>query len=79
MRIQLLYFGRVAEVAAVSEEYMELMPDSTLDHLNQQLQTRHPGLKTLQYHFAVNETMAKHTIRLKENDCVALLPPFAGG
>jgi len=74
--LRLKYFGMVAETINKTEETFLFI--KTLEGLTVELEKKYPQLKSLNYKFAVNQTMAEEAV-LKENDEIALLPPFAGG
>lgn len=75
--LKLKYFGMIAEAIDKTEEEFEVVEN--LDELSLKLVAKYPKIKDLNYKFAVNQTMAATNIQLKENDEIALLPPFAGG
>jgi len=75
--LKLKYFGMIAEAINKSEEDFVFV--GNLDLLTLQLEGEYPKLKDLNYKFAVNQTLVATNITLKENDEIALLPPFAGG
>jgi len=75
--LKLKYFGLIAEAIHKSEEDFLLVEN--LETLTLQLESEYPKLKDLNYKFAVNQTLVATNITLKENDEIALLPPFAGG
>tara|TARA_B100000809_G_C15140550_1_gene533024 strand:- start:13714 stop:13944 length:231 start_codon:yes stop_codon:yes gene_type:complete len=75
--LKLKYFGMIAEAINKSEEDFVFVEN--LDLLTLKLEGEYPKLKDLNYKFAVNQTLVATNITLKENDEIALLPPFAGG
>lgn len=77
--IQLKYFGAIAEKTKSNEEeipFVEISLKQLMDELEQKYQ-----LNTLSFRIAVNQKMVQNieNVVLKNNDIVALLPPFAGG
>ena len=78
MILKLKYFGMVAEAIGKESETIGFSI-TTVEDLNTSLKNRYPDLDKLNYNFAVNQTMAEIDEELKENDEIALLPPFAGG
>ena len=78
MILQLKYFGMIAEAVEKEDEFFELS-GSTIKELDVALKNCYSNIENLNYSFAVNQTMVNEDILLKENDEVALLPPFAGG
>lgn len=80
MQIKLFYFGMIAEaINKTSEEIMFSHNELTVNHLKDKLEERSPKLKEYSYKIAVNQTLVEGTYKIKENDEIALLPPFAGG
>ena len=75
--LQLNYFGMIAEAVNKSKEEFRWVED--LDTLRVELELNYKALKNLNYKFAVNQTLVATNVALKENDEIALLPPFAGG
>lgn len=77
--ITLKYFGAIAEKTKSNEEeipFSQIFLKQLMDELEQKHQ-----LSTLSFRLAVNQKMVQNieNIVLKDNDIVALLPPFAGG
>ena len=77
--MQLLFFGSLQEALKMSN--VELAIDVTnLSELKNYLEARYTFLQDQPYTFAVNEVLTrdlKHVIR--QEDVIALLPPFSGG
>ena len=78
MILNLKYFGMIAEATEKDSELFNL-DGISISELNSALKANYSKLEQLNYSFAVNQTMADQTALLKENDEIALLPPFAGG
>lgn len=77
--ITLKYFGAIADKARNNEEeipFSQISLEQLLDELEQKYQ-----LSTLSFSVAVNQKMVQNIqkVVLKDNDIIALLPPFAGG
>lgn len=81
MIVTVKYFGAVADATQRKEEPLYL--DSKLrsiEDIRLQLETKYPDLKNIAYVIAVNQTVVlSGLVTIKENDELALLPPFAGG
>jgi len=79
IRINLKYFGELAEKTGCSEEQLDL----ELTNLSSALELLHKkySLADSTFMVAVNQEQITQIeiINLKNNDEVALLPPFAGG
>jgi molybdopterin synthase sulfur carrier subunit len=81
MIVTVKYFGAIADATQKKEEqlYVETGMDSLQD-IRSQLETEYPGIAAILYVIAVNQSIATSDfIIIKENDELALLPPFAGG
>jgi molybdopterin converting factor small subunit len=75
-RITVLYFGAAQQVVdKASEEYRA---DDTAS-LRRQIIERHPGMCRVTFRLALNRNLLKEESLLKENDIIAILPPFEGG
>jgi molybdopterin synthase sulfur carrier subunit len=80
MTITLKYFGQIAEVTQKKEEVVALdETTNSITLLQSKLETLYPELKNTHYTFAVNQTMATANTTIRNQDEIALLPPFAGG
>tara|TARA_B100001939_G_C16529718_1_gene441521 strand:+ start:235 stop:477 length:243 start_codon:yes stop_codon:yes gene_type:complete len=80
MKITLKYFGVIAEIMGSEIEVLNIKSQSmTIMDLNELIVEKNNLLKDQHYKFAVNQTMIDENIALKENDEIALLPPFSGG
>jgi molybdopterin converting factor small subunit len=78
MRIHLLFFGVLRDIAEFSEkEFISNAAD--VGSLNTELQKKFPGLEKHAYRIAVNNTFVTLDKKLEEGDEVAFLPAFAGG
>lgn len=82
IRVRVLLFAVLAEIAAVREVELELAPETTVrDAVNALVQT-HPSLEKsplIHAFFAVNETYAPEDTVLQDGDELALIPPVSGG
>lgn len=78
MKLSVKYFGMIAEAIGKSEEQLEITENS-VSGLDTFLKNKYAKLESINYKFAVNKALVEGIERLKENDEIALLPPFAGG
>ena len=78
MIFKVKYFGMIAEIAGASENEIELS-DSTLFGLREHLIGSIPKLNEMSFQIAVNHKISSVELVLKEEDELAILPPFAGG
>lgn len=80
MEITLKYFGIIADITEKSEEMFSIEEkDSTLNLIQSKLEIKYPKILFINYSIAVNKKLLQNDILLKNNDIVALLPPFSGG
>ncbi len=81
MRVRVVYFGVLREMAGREQEAVELSEPSRLAELYSQLQQRIPGLSKFGGSIAlsINYEYASLDAPLHEGDEVALLPPVSGG
>ena len=80
MTITVKYFGLVADITQKKEEQLFFENEAmTLKQLQSKLEAQYPELKNTTYSFAINQSLSQSNESLKNNDEIALLPPFAGG
>src|SRR5579863_1773367 len=81
MRLRVLYFGMLKDVAEKSSDTLDLPDGSTLGDLLALISERIPGMKRslTSLAVAVNQEYAGAETRLKTGDEIALLPPVSGG
>lgn len=77
MKIKLLFFGIINEIAGCSELILVDIQDT--DQLTQTLKQKYPGIIKVTYRIAVNKIMINENVQLRDGDEIAFLPPFAGG
>ncbi len=76
-QIEVLTFGAITDITGKKNFFMNEVGDTEM--LIKALEEEYPLLKTIQYAIAVDkEIIQQHTV-LKENEIVAILPPFSGG
>ncbi|WP_103864133.1 MoaD/ThiS family protein [Aquimarina sp. I32.4] len=78
MELTIKYFGMLAEVTAIAEEFLQIEPCSVAQ-LVKQLQKHHPKLEDTNFKIAINQELVDHTHMINTQVEIALLPPFAGG
>ncbi|MCB9364622.1 MAG: MoaD/ThiS family protein [Flavobacteriales bacterium] len=78
MILKLKYFGMIAEAVGKENEEFECA-NSSVEELNIALKNKYAKLASMNYKIAVNQSFVEPTTLLKDNDEIALLPPFAGG
>ena len=77
MQINVLFFGILSEVCGAST--LELKDIENIRQLQSYLWKTFPGMKDMDFRFAINKEVVDGKVDLKNGDEIALLPPFAGG
>jgi molybdopterin synthase sulfur carrier subunit len=75
-RIKVLYFGPAREITGTDSE--EFLAGDT-SSLRSMALNKYPRMVALPFLLALNSRMLKEDTFLKDNDIVAILPPFEGG
>ena len=79
MKVKILYFAQLADLAGKIEESVDLS-DSSPSALYENLKLKYTfphEFKQLQV--AVNHQLSAHQTELKDGDTIAFLPPMTGG
>ena len=77
METTVLVFGQITDITGESSIKISGVADTNgLIHL---LHKNYPQLQSLEYSIAVNKNIIRENTLLKNNDTVAILPPFSGG
>jgi molybdopterin synthase catalytic subunit len=81
MRVQLLFFGGLKDLAGRDKETLDLPEDATVGDLLERCRTHMPDLQDYlgKIAVAVNQEYATRSLQLHEADEVALIPPVSGG
>lgn len=80
MKITVKYFGIIADITQKKEEVFFVDDESnTVKKMQLKLEINYPKILVINYLIAVNKKFLQNDIVLKNNDIIALLPPFAGG
>jgi molybdopterin synthase sulfur carrier subunit len=77
MELQIISFGKIAEV--IQSQQLEVLDLSNTDELKLYLEKSFPVLSKMKYKLALNKTIVQENLELKNNDTVAIMPPFSGG
>ncbi len=78
MNIEVAYFGMLTDETGRSSENIQT-PFSSVQELNELIQSKYEGLKKLSYRIAINDSFVQNQDSFQEGDQIAFLPPFAGG
>ena len=81
MRINVTFFARARDLAAVPNAELEMSPGSTVGDLRKNLAERFEALRPLlpRLFFAVGTEYARDDTQLSEKADIACFPPVSGG
>lgn len=79
MKLDILYFGLVAEAVKATKEEFVVNTSITVDELQNLLIKKYTVLSNLSYKIAVNKELVNTNTLITEDSEIAILPPFAGG
>ena len=78
MKVNVKYFGMLAEKIGCASETLELNFDHDCN-LREYFESKYPSIKEINYKIAVNQQINDFLANSKTEVEIALLPPFAGG
>ena len=80
MTITLKYFGSLADITQLKEEQFTFEEETILvSALKSKIESSYQSMLNTTYNVAVNQTMSDLQTKIKDQDVIAFLPPFAGG
>lgn len=80
MTITLKYFGSLADITKLREEQFTFDEETILvSALKSKIESTYQNMQNTAYTIAVNQTMSDLQNKIKDQDVIAFLPPFAGG
>jgi molybdopterin converting factor subunit 1 len=81
IRVKVLFFGRVRELAGIAEEALEIPEGTTLAEVFERYAVRFPQLAGFRASLVAsrNQEFASWDTRLCTEDDIAFLPPVSGG
>jgi len=79
MKLEIKYYGVVAEITGKGNECFENKALTTTEELEQHLLKKYPKLVDVNFKLAINQQLTDEKATIKDGDEIALLPPFAGG
>ena len=81
VRVKVLFFGRLKEIAGAAEELVELTPGSCIEDLFANFVARQPEFASFRRSLVAsrNQEFAAWSTLLDSGDEVAFLPPVSGG
>lgn len=79
MKVELRYFGMLAEETACSREQIEVDPGVSIQTVLNLLEERYPTLRDKLFSVALDMEISPEETLLEKECELALLPAFAGG
>ena len=81
MKVKLLLFASLKDIAGRRDLEMELDDGSTLQEVTEKLASLYPEIGRMQnsVRIAINQEFADENISLNNGDEIAFLPPMSGG
>ena len=80
MIVNIKYFGLLADITKKKEEQMVLEESNfSVAFLKSKMESMYQDMEKTNYSIAVNQAMVDLDSRIKDQDVIAFLPPFAGG
>ena len=79
MRIKILYFAQLADLAGKAEEVREFYSINAKELYKQLAQEYQLPHKFSQLQVAINHELCAHKKKLHDGDSIAFLPPMTGG
>jgi sulfur-carrier protein len=77
MQVKVLFFGVLSEVAGTDHRHYNGV--GSVNDLRLRIFDEYPEIQHYNYRISLNSTIISDDAILKDNDEIALLPPFAGG
>lgn len=77
MQIELISFGKISEI--ISNQSVDVKGVTSTDELKAFLEKTFPELAVVKYKLALNKTLVQNNTNIKEQDVIAIMPPFSGG
>ena len=80
MQIKVLLFGISTDLIGANSIEFDVPKNTSVKDFKNLFQKHYPQLSQINsYAIAVNESYADDTVKLKENDVTAIIPPVSGG
>jgi sulfur-carrier protein len=81
--MDILFFGSLMDIVKVDklsiDKDIATAQIADTDSLKTMLHNQYPAFQTAKYFIAINQQMIHSNTELKQDDIVALMPPFSGG
>lgn len=79
MNIQVRLFAAARERAGTDEVELAVLPDATLQDVQDAMHTVYPGFQGMPGRWAVNLVFAAPAKKIEAGDEIAFIPPVSGG
>lgn len=79
MKVQILYFAQLADLAGKTEETRTVDDPSPAALYSELKAAHHFPHEFRQLQVAINHQLSAHATQLKDGDSIAFLPPMTGG
>jgi molybdopterin synthase catalytic subunit len=81
VRLKVLFFGQLRDIAGTREDHLDLPPGSTIESVFEHYASRFPRIRELGSSVVVarNQQFAEPSGLVSDGDEIALLPPVSGG
>jgi len=76
--MEVKYFGKIAELVGQESEQLNLVSMS-VSEFKERLFEKYQNLSSETIQIAVNLKVQENNFVIKQNDIIAILPPFSGG
>lgn len=76
VKVRVLYFGAAQEIAGKADEELNAADTASL---RREILDRYPAMLNISFRMALNRTLLREESDLRDNDLIAILPPFQGG
>lgn len=80
MTITLKYFGSLADITQLKEEQLTFDQETiSVSALKLKIESSYQNMQNTTYTIAINQMIVDLQTKIKDQDVIAFLPPFAGG
>ncbi len=79
MKIQLLYFGQIADKVQIKQEVIHVNENCSIGTIKKTIIEKYPALEKQVFKMALNQNFVNDEESVTMDCEIALLPPFAGG
>lgn len=77
MEIQIISFGKISEF--IPNQNIDIESINDTDGLKIHLEQLFPNLVGMKYKLALNKNLVQQNLEIRDQDTIAIMPPFSGG